>query len=282
MKKTLLLLLLMVAVFASCSNYEKLLQSRDYTQRYEAAKQYYYAGSYTKASTLLTDLIAGAKGTDRAEEALFLLGMSAYRDKEYDAAAGYFKKYYETYPRGYYVEEAHFYAGVALYENTPEPELDQSDTYKAITEFQKFTEDYPDSRYRKEATRLIFVMQDKLIEKEYAAAKLYFDLGTYFGTSSSSSSGNNYEACVVTAQNAISDFPYSERREDFAILIVRAKFELAEQSVESKKVERFQNAIDEYHGFVNEYPKSKFLPKATSLYNRAKAFLAKPQNAAQS
>ena len=272
----------MVAVFASCSNYEKLLQSSDYTQRYEAAKQYYYAGSYTKASTLLTDLIAGAKGTDRAEEALFLLGMSAYRDKEYDAAAGYFKKYYETYPRGYYVEEAHFYAGVALYENTPEPELDQSDTYKAITEFQKFTEDYPDSRYRKEATRLIFVMQDKLIEKEYAAAKLYFDLGTYFGTSSSSSSGNNYEACVVTAQNAISDFPYSERREDFAILIVRSKFELAEQSVESKKVERFQNAIDEYHGFVNEYPKSKFLPKATSLYNRAKAFLAKPQNAAQS
>lgn len=280
MKKTHLLLLLMVAVFASCSNYEKLLQSSDYTQRYEAAKQYYYAGSYTKASTLLTDLIAGAKGTDRAEEALFLLGMSAYRDKEYDAAAGYFKKYYENYPRGYYVEEAHFYAGIALYENTPEPELDQSDTYKAITEFQKFTEDFPDSRYHKEATRLIFVMQDKLIEKEYAAAKLYFDLGTYFGTSSSSSSGNNYEACVVTAQNAISDFPYSERREDFAILILRAKFELAEQSVESKKVERFQNAIDEYYGFVNEYPKSKFLPKATSLYNRAKTFLAKPQSAA--
>lgn len=173
MKKTLLLLLLMVAVFASCSNYEKLLQSSDYTQRYEAAKQYYYAGSYTKASTLLTDLIAGAKGTDRAEEALFLLGMSAYRDKEYDAAAGYFKKYYETYPRGYYVEEAHFYAGVALYENTPEPELDQSDTYKAITEFQKFTEDYPDSRYRKEATRLIFVMQDKLIEKEYEIGRAH-------------------------------------------------------------------------------------------------------------
>ena len=94
MKKTLPLLLLMVAALTSCSNYEKLLQSSDYTQRYEAAKQYYYAGSYTKASTLLTDLIAGAKGTDRAEEALFLLGMSAYRDKEYDAAAGYFKKYY--------------------------------------------------------------------------------------------------------------------------------------------------------------------------------------------
>ena len=256
----------MVAVFASCSNYEKLLQSGDYTQRYEAAKQYYYAGSYTQASTLLTDLIAGAKGTDRAEEALFLLGMSAYRDKEYDAAAGYFKKYYETYPRGHYVQEAHFYAGVSLYENTPEPELDQTDTYKAITEFQKFTEAFPESRYRKEATRLIFVMQD---------------LGTYFGTSSGSSSGNNYEACVVTAQNAITDYPYSERREDFAILILRAKFELAEQSVEYKRPERFQNAIDEYYGFVNEYPKSKFIPKATQLFNRAKAFMAKVPSSEQ-
>ena len=281
MKKTLLLLLLMVAVLASCSDYEKLLQSSDYTQRYEAAKQYYYAGSYTKASTLLTDLIAGAKGTDRAEEALFLLGMSAYRDKEYDAAAGYFKKYYETYPRGHYVQEAHFFAGVSLYENTPEPELDQTDTYKAITEFQKFTEAFPESRYRKEATRLIFVMQDKLIEKEYAAAKLYFDLGTYFGTSSGSSSGNNYEACVVTAQNAITDYPYSERREDFAVLILRAKFELAEQSVEYKRPERFQNAIDEYYGFVNEYPKSKFIPKATQLFNRAKAFMAKVPSSEQ-
>lgn len=281
MKKTLLLLLLMMVVFSSCSNYEKLLQSSDYTQRYEAAKQYYYSGNYSRASALLTDLIAGAKGTDRAEEALFLLGMSAYRDKEYDAAANYFKKYYETYPRGYYVQEAHFFAGKSLYENTPEPELDQSDTYKAITEFQKFTEEFPNSKYHKEATRLIFVMQDKLIEKEYAAAKLYFDLGTYFGTSSSSSSGNNYEACVVTAQNAISDFPYSERREDFAILILRAKFELAEQSVESKRAERYQNAIDEYYGFVNEYPKSKFLAKATALFNRAKAYVAQPPVAAQ-
>ena len=92
MKKTLLLLLLIVAVLASCSDYEKLLQSSDYTQRYEAAKQYYYAGSYTKASTLLTDLIAGAKGTDRAEEALFLLGMSAYRDKGCRSWTGYCRR----------------------------------------------------------------------------------------------------------------------------------------------------------------------------------------------
>ena len=72
-----------------------------------------------------------------------------------------------------------------------------------------------------------------------------------------SDGGNNYEACIVTAENALKDYPYTKRREDFALLIMKSKYELAQQSVESKKMERFQDAEDEAYGFVNEYPDSK-------------------------
>ena len=38
---------------------------------------------------------------------------------------------------------------------------------------------------------------------------------------------------------------------------MKSKFELAQQSVDSKKVERYQDAEDEAYGFINEYPDSK-------------------------
>ena len=74
---------------------------------------------------------------------------------------------------------------------------------------------------------------------------------------------------MITAENAIRDYPYTKLREDFAILILKAKFELASRSVEEKKEERYHNAIDEYYGFTNEYPESKFMKEAERLYKQA-------------
>ncbi len=253
---------------SSCGSYTKVQKSADYTYKYETAKQYYAEGQYNRASLFLQEVIANLKGTDKGEESLFLLGMSAYKSRAYDAAASYFKKFYQTYPRGKYAEDAHYYSGRALYMNTPEPKLDQTDTYEAVTEFQSFIERYPTSRYREDAQNKIFQLQDKLVEKEYLSAKLYYDLGSYFGNCDNG--GSNYQACVVTAQNAIQDYPYTSRREDFAILILRAKFELAAQSVQAKQEERYHNAIDEYYGFTNEYPESKYMKEAEQLYQKAK------------
>lgn len=275
MKKFLFILACFLGLLQGCSGYENVLKSTDYNVRYEAAKQYYFDGHYEQAATLLIDLIAGAKGTSEAEEALFLLGMSSYKDKNYDAASGYFKKYYESYPKGIYAPRAHYMSGMALYENTPVPNLDQTDTYAAITEFQKLTELYPHTPLAREATKRIFELQDKLIEKEYASAKLYYDLGTYFGNCTKG--GSNYQACIITAQNAINDYPYSPRKEDFAILILKSKFDLAKQSVESKKEERYRDAVDEYYGFLNEFPDSKFVPKATALWRSARHYTGVPE-----
>ena len=40
----------------------------------------------------------------------------------------------------------------------------------------------------------------------------------------------------------------------FSILIMKSKYELAQMSVESKKLQRYQDAEDECYGFINEYP----------------------------
>lgn len=271
MKRIVLFFVSLSALFlTSCNDYAKVQKTTDQLYKYEAAKQYYAEGQYNRAVLFLQEQITMFKGTEKGEESLFLLAMSSYKSRNYDAATSYFRKYYQSYPDGIYAEKAHFYCGMSLFMSVPEIKLDQTATFEASTEFQNFLELYPNSEFSEQAQANIFKLQDRLVEKEYLSAKLYYDLGSYFGNCTNG--GSNYQACIVTAENAIKDFPYMSRREDFAILILRAKFDLAKQSVDAKKEERYHDAIDEYYGFTNEYPESKYLKEAEELFNKAKKY----------
>ena len=265
MKRIILALVGGVFLFCSCTEYNKVLKTTDYEYKYDAAKAYFVKGQYSKVSYLLTELLAMMKGTIYGEESLYMLALSEYYSGNYDTASAYFKKYYQSYPKGQYAELACFYAGKALYQDVPDSRLDQSATYSAIEEFQNFLDLFPYTQYKDEANNLLMDLQDKLVEKEYIAAKLYYDLGDYTGNCIGG--GSNYEACIVTAQNALNDYPFArpERREDFSILLLRARFHLALQSVAEKQEERFRAAIDEYYAFVNEFPESKYLAEAEKI-----------------
>ena len=185
-----------------------------------------------------------------------MLAMSQYMSMDFESASETFKRYYQTYPRGYYAELASFYVGQSLYESAPEPRLDQTPTIGAMNAYQQFIEMYPDSRRRAEAQDRLYELQDKLIQKELLSAQLYYNLGGYFGNINSNDE-SNYEACIITAQNALKQYPYSPLRESFALLVMKSKFELAENSAEQKRLERYREAEDECYGFINEYPDSK-------------------------
>lgn len=261
MKKIFIITLLAAAVFSSCGEYNKLLKSTDYEYKYEAAKNYFAKGQYGRAATLLNELITILKGTDKAEESLYMLAMSYYNQKDYQTAAQVFKTYYNTYPRGKFTELARFHSGKALYEDTPDPRLDQTSTYLAIQELQMFMEYYPNSSKKEEAQDMIFELQDKLVRKDYLAAKLYYDLGTYLG--------NNYESSVITAQNALRDYPYTKYREDLSILVLRARYEMAVNSIAERSEERYRETIDEYYAFKNEFPESKHLREADRIFRES-------------
>ncbi len=260
-------------VLTSCGEYNKVLKCTDYEYKYEAAKSYFAQGQNTKAATLLEDLITILKGTSSGEESLYMLSMAYYNQGDYVTAAQYLNTYYTTYPRGKYTEQARFNAGRALYLDTPEPRLDQSSTVKAIQELQMFMEYFPRSERKDEAQNMIFELQDKLVEKDYLSAKLYYDLGDYTGNSSYSTTGNNYLAAIVTAQNILKDYPYTKLREDISILILRARYDMAKASVDEKKEERMRDTIDEYYAFINEFPESKYLAEAEKMFKDASTYV---------
>ncbi len=258
----------------SCSEYSNVLKSNDYEYRYEAAKALYADGHYRQAAELFSLLLAPLKGTSYGEESLYMLGESNLKAKDYESAVMFFKKYYQLYPKGSYMELSRYNTGYALYKQTPDIRLDQSSTMEAIKEFQNFLDYCPETALKEQAHQIIYDMQDKLVQKEYQSAKLYYDLGTY--TLNCIYGGNNYEACVVTAQNALKDYPYASAnlREELSILTLRAKYHLARQSVEERRLERFRDAIDEYYAFQNDYPESKYLKEATSIRNYSERVVA--------
>jgi outer membrane protein assembly factor BamD len=253
------------------SEFNYVYRTNDYSYRYEYAKEQYAMGKYNRANLLFGEMVTLMKGTENGEECLFLYAMSAYKMKDYDAAAEVFRKYFTSYPKGQYAEEACYFIGESLYGNVPEPRLDQTPTLQAIKAYQDFMDIFPYSERKNLATKRIYELQDKLVEKEYLNAKLYFNLGTYFGNCIGSG-GNNYEACIVTAQNALKDYPFTTLREEFASLIMKSKFELAAHSVKEKQAERFQDAEDECYGFLNEYPNSKDREVAEKYIEKCKRY----------
>lgn len=275
MKRYFILIPLLAIALGSCSKWTAIQNTRDYEYKYEVAKAYYMEGKYSQASVYFAEVLAFMKGTVNAEESLYLAAMSNFMNKDYDAASQYFRKYYQVYPKGLYVEYARYYCGLALYNMTPDPRLDQQSTYEAIKEFQDFLDYYPYTSIKESTLEMIYKLQDKLVEKEYLSAKLYYDLGSY--TMNCAYGGSNYEACVVTAQNALRDFPFAsaDRREELSIMILRSRFHLAEQSVDSKRVNRYRDCIDEYYAFTNDFPESKYIREAAKIMEKSTAYVNK-------
>ena len=257
MNKTVIIASISALLMCSCtSEYQAVSKYGDNEMKYEFAKEAFARGKFQQASLLLQEVVTMKKGSDEAQECLYMLAMAQYSNMDYEAASETFKKYTTSYPRGLYAEPAYFYIGQSLYQSSPEPRLDQSPTNGAITAYQQFMDLYPDSHLRPQAQERLYELTDKLIQKEFLSAQLYYNLGGYFGNINSNDE-SNYTSSIITAQNTLKNYPYCSLREDFMLLIMKSKFQLAENSSDEKRLERYRDAEDECYGFINEFPESK-------------------------
>ena len=270
MKKKVVFMSFATLLMSSCtSEFNKVYKYGDNEAKYEYAKEAFAIGKFMQAQNLLQELVTMKKGSDEAQECLYMLAMSQYCNNDYEAASETFKKYTTSYPRGLYIEPAYFYVGQSLYEGSPEPRLDQSPTNGSITAYQQFMDLFPDSPLRPKAQERLYELTDKLIQKEFLSAQLYYNLGNYFGNINSNEE-SNYTASIITAQNTLKNYPYCSLREDFMLLIMKSKFQLAENSTEEKRIDRDRDAEDECYGFINEFPDSKNVSLAEKYIAKCK------------
>ena len=256
------LLLVTILFIVGCNAYDKVLKSDDLDYKYDKAKEYYFKKDYYRALPILEELIALRKGTKDVEEMTFYYSYSYYGQGSYELAAYHFKKFTETFPYGVHAEEALYMYAYCYYVMTPDADLDVSNADKAIDAFQLFINQYPESDRVQEANRLIDESRRVKEEKALASAKLYFDI-------------KYYQAATISFKNIIKDFPGIEEKEQIYFLILRSNFLLASNSVQSKKLERFQDSIAAYNDLVENYPESEYLKEAVHMYDTALKFVKK-------
>ena len=88
--KYILILLISMLFCSSCSEYSRLMKSSDNDLKFAKAKEYYQRGKYLQAATLLESVIIPLRGTEKGEEALYMVASSYYGNRDYLTARGYY------------------------------------------------------------------------------------------------------------------------------------------------------------------------------------------------
>lgn len=261
MKKYLsILILFIVLTLAACSEYSKILKSDDYEAKYQAALKYYEEKEYYKAYALMDELMGIYNGTNKAEKLYYYLAYCDYYLQDYTLAATRFNIFYKRYPSSQWAEDALFMSAKSNYHNSPNYSLDQQETYKAIEELQIFANTYPYSVRKDTCNILIEQLRSKLEKKAYEGAYLYFHT-------------ENYKAAIIAFTDLLDKFPDSENKEKVNYYVLKSRFLLAENSVLSKKKERYEEFTNSYVKFVDSYSGSIFLKELETDYEKAKKFL---------
>lgn len=250
------LILLVVFGLYSCKGYEKLLKSNDYQKKYEEALRYYGEEDYMRATTLLDQCAYVLRGSSMADTVFFYRAMAYFHQRDYVMASHYFLQFSTTFGNSPYKEEADYMVPYCFYMQSPKPSLDQSTTVQAIQHFQLFELNYPESNKLPFAHKVVAELKDKLVEKSFISAKLYYDM-------------EKYKASIVALNNALIEYPESIYREEIMFMILKSNFLLAENSVTAKQKERYLATVDEYYSFIAEYPESMHIREAQRLYRSA-------------
>jgi outer membrane protein assembly factor BamD len=262
MKFRFFIVLIILALASSCGEYEKLLKSTDADLKKEKAKEYYAAGQYVKSSELLGQIIPRFRATEEAEELNWMHAMSYYGMKDYFMAGSYFKTFVDQFPFGKHAEEAHYLVAMCDYKISPRAELDQENTKNALEEFNVFINRYTYSPKVEECHKLIAELQDKLVDKSHNNAKLYYDM-------------KQYKAAIVAINNSLKEYATSKYREEMMYLKLSSLYLYAVNSMADKQKTRYQDTLDDYFSFMEEFPKSEYLKDVEDIYQKTNKFLKK-------
>jgi len=253
LKRALILSLVLIALLTACSKFDKILKSSDYNLKYKKANEYYAKKDFYRSTILFEQLVGIYKGTQRADSIEYFMAMGYYYQGDYLLAGHYFNNFRRNYPRSVFTEDSEFMYAYCFYKSSPRPLLDQETTNSALTAFSEFAAKYPRTNRKQEVEKLVNELREKLIEKSYLSSKLYYNIG-------------DYKAAIVSLRNSLNEYPSSKFREEQLYMLLQASYLLADNSVPSKRRERFQSTIDEYFTLIGEFPNTKYLREAERIY----------------
>jgi outer membrane protein assembly factor BamD len=243
-------------VLSSCSSkgIGKLLKNPDPAYKLRMAEQYFVKKKYALAQQVYEDVMPYFKASKEFEDIYYKYAYCAYYMADYMNAENLFKSYLEIFPNSLKAEEVDYMRAYSYYKQSPKPELDQTNTVKAMGMMQTFINTHPGSARNKEATEIIDICRGKLETKDFKSAQLYYDMG-------------QFRAAGVAFSTLLNTYPESQKADEYKLMIIKSYYRFAELSIEDKKVERFEQVITECTEFSNRFPDSKLKKEAEEFLN---------------
>ena len=260
---------MLMSTLACNRSFNKVLKNPDPKYKLEKAYEYYNQGKYEKAQPLFEEHLTLNKGIKNSEEVLFLYAYCYYYMRDYTMAAFYFKNFISSYPSSKHTEEAAYMMAVCYEKESPRYSLDQTNTYKAIEQYQSFANRYPNSEKMTDVNAALDRLRDKLQKKAYESAYLYYKI-------------RQYQAATVALKALLKDQPDIDNKDKIQYYVVKSSFLYAENSTSSKKLERYESTAKECTTFRESYPQSVYAKEVESIYQKALSQIKIYQNYEQS
>ncbi|WP_179383918.1 outer membrane protein assembly factor BamD [Allomuricauda sp. ARW1Y1] len=255
--RSILLVCCALALFVSCSEYQKVLKETDVKAKYDMAEKLYNEGDYKRAVRLFEQIAPSYIGKPQGERVMFFFADSYFKNGDYYLSGYQFERFVKSYPRSDKIQEASFLGAKSYYHLSPRYSLDQTETDKALLKLQTFINNYSESEYFEEANAMARELTTKKEKKEIEIAKQFNKLGEF-----------NLPVLIsaITAfDNFITDNPGSVYREEALYYRIEATTRLAVNSTEDKKKERLEEALDSYNNLLRYFPETKFKQEADKL-----------------
>jgi len=249
-------LLMLFTTFSCGDSYQKITKSTDPGFKLSKANEYYDKGECTKAIPLYEELIPVYKGTKSIDDIYYKYADCHFQQGDYLISSFHFKNIYDSYPLSDYAEESLYMYAYSYYMLSPDIQLDQTYSEKAMEAFQLFINAYPESSKVPECNGFMDILRRKMETKAFKNANLYLKTG-------------NYRAAATAFANLLKDYPDTKYAEEASFLVLKSYYLYAQKSIISKQRERYQRAVEAYKDFIYRFKDSKFAADAEELKTSA-------------
>jgi len=177
-------LLVLVLLLAGCKMWLPWDRGGDLAQGspeglYQRGLEEYQDGDYQRAAALFQRVKEEYPLSTLAIMAELGIADSYYSDKQYPEAALSYRDFVNLHPTNENLPYVMYQIGMCHYNGITTIDRDQSETFKALKEFERLLLRFPESRFAFMAEKKIRDCRKNLGEKEFYIGKFYFNMKEY-------------------------------------------------------------------------------------------------------
>ena len=216
------------------------LANRTSSELFSMGKEKFDKKKYYQSIQIFQNLVYSHAGDPIVDTAQYYLGMSYFKNDEFQLASAEFNRLIINYPSSPFVEEAQFLRAASTFESAPKSfGLDQTELDPAMKQLEDFVSDHPESPLVSSAKEYLLRGKTRLARKFYDAAIVYVRLDAF-------------QSATIYFQRVVDDYIDTDYGPKATFMIAEDEFGLG----------HFDAARDKFAIFMKVFPQHPWVAKA--------------------